>query len=73
MVGPRKSSTIPNGKSIAEVAEDFSDLDKDTIKKEIKQEVDEQSVPADSLEAMAARELLQGILYVNLFSHTGNY
>lgn len=60
MLGPRKSSTLlPNGKSIAEIAEDFSDVGSDKPKQEIKQEIPDDNMPADSLEAMAAREILK--------------
>lgn len=57
IVGPRKSSTLPNGRSIAEVAEDFSDVGNNGTNNA--PEAASDSLPANSLDAIAARELLQ--------------
>ncbi|XP_034243320.1 G-patch domain and KOW motifs-containing protein [Thrips palmi] len=57
IIGPRKSSTLSNGRSIAEIAEDFSDVGNE--KSEANSEAVKEDGPAESIEAMAARELLQ--------------
>lgn len=65
IIGPRKSSTIANGRSIAEIVEDFSDIATDAP--HAQQEVQNDNAPPDSLEAMAAREILKGTRNCQLF------
>ncbi|KAJ1530788.1 hypothetical protein ONE63_005639 [Megalurothrips usitatus] len=57
IIGPRKSSTLSNGRSIAEAAEDFSDVVTEVTSVKTEAEI---NLPSDSLEALAAREILQG-------------
>lgn len=66
IIGPRKSSTLTNGKSIAEIVEDFSDVGTD--KSAAISETLKENAPTDSIEAMAARELLQGLVFYLTFS-----
>lgn len=57
IIGPRKSSTLTDGRSIAEIAEDFSDVG--TENSATNTVAVKGDAPADSIEAMAAREILQ--------------